>query len=165
MMLCSTRATLAQGADTGVLASDADRTFCPMSSKAARRRRREQQRLRELEGLAPDPQHVACADADLASIDSLLDDAADVLCELVAAAATARERWPAMSETDELRAVLEAVRNVATDSRTKLATVRDRATQFRDEHHHLHVAGGRIVRMAPVEDDSWREDAADDIPF
>jgi hypothetical protein len=136
-----------------------------MSSKAARRRRREQQRIRELEALAPDPQHVACADADLASIDSLLDDAADALCELAAAAATARERWPAMSETDELRAVLEAVRNVATESRTKLATASDRTARFRDAHHHLHVSGGRVVRMAPVEDDSWREGAADDIPF
>jgi hypothetical protein len=82
-----------------------------------------------------------------------------------AAAASARESWPAGADADELRAVLEAVRNVATESWTKLATVRDRATRFRDEHHHLHVAGGRIVRMAPVEDDSTREDAADDLPF
>ena len=136
-----------------------------MSNRAARRHRREQRRLREREALAPDPQHVACADADLASIDCLLDDAADALSELAAAAASARERWPAVDETDELRAVLEAVRTVATQSRAALANARDRTTRFREEHHHLHVAGGRLVRMAPVDDESWREDASDDIPF
>lgn len=136
-----------------------------MSNRAARRHRREQRRLRELEALAPDSQHVACADADLASIDCLIDDAAEALYELSTTAASAREHWPAGAETDELRAVLEAVRNVASECRTKLATARDRATRFREEHHHLHVAGGRLVRMAPVEDDSWREDASDDIPF
>jgi len=135
-----------------------------MSNKAARRRRREQQRLRELEALAPDPEHVACADADLASIDGLLDDADDVLRELAGAAASARESWPAAAETDELRAVFEAVRNVAAESRSRLATARDRAARFRDAEHHLHVHGGRVTRMAPVvADDAF--DATDDIPF
>lgn len=134
-----------------------------MSNKAARRRRREQQRLRELESLAPDPHHVACADAELASIDGLLDDADDLLRELACAAVSAREHWPAMAETDELRAVLEAVRNVAAESRTRLAAARGSAHRFRDEHHHLHVAGGRVVRMAPVEEGAG--DPNDDIPF
>src|SRR5262245_39346320 len=136
-----------------------------MPNRAARRRRREQRRLRELEALAPDPQHVACADADLASIHCLIDDAAEALYELSAAVTSAREGWPALAATDELREVFEAVRDVAAECRTKLATPRDRAMRFRDEHHHLHVEGGRLVRMAPVEGDSWREDASDDIPF
>jgi hypothetical protein len=136
-----------------------------MSSKSARRRRRALQRLRELEVVAPDDEHVACADADLASIDGLLDDANDVLAELAAAATHAREAWPATAETDELRAVFEAVRNVAADSRSKVSTARDRATRFRDSHRHLHVAGGRVVRMAIVEDEAMHEHPNDDIPF
>lgn len=98
-------------------------------------------------------------------IDGLLDDADDVLRELAGTAAGAHDSWPAMDDTDELRAVLDAVRNVANESRTKLATARDRATRLRDAHHHLHVSGGRVVRMVPAEDDARHEGPDDDIPF
>jgi hypothetical protein len=134
-----------------------------MSGKSARRRRRDQHRLRALDTGAPDPQHVACADSDLAWIDGLLDDALDAVHELAVTAAQAREGWPATTDTDELRAVLDAVRNAAGECRTRLTTARDDVTRLRDDHHHLHVAGGRIVRMAPVEGDASGPD--DDIPF
>jgi hypothetical protein len=135
-----------------------------MSNKAARRRRRQQQRLRELEDVPPELDHVACADADLASIDGLLDDAHDVLHELAGAAASARQSWPPEAETDELRALLEAVHHAATESRNKLAAARERAARYRDAEHHLHVLGGRVVRMVPVVEDEAC-DATDDIPF
>lgn len=61
-------------------------------------------------------------------------------------------------------AVLEAVRSVANESRAALAAVRDRATHYRDSSGHLHVAGGRIVRMV-VAEDQRSGDCDDDIPF
>src|SRR4051812_15582131 len=102
---CERRRSAASSCAT--LLSEAEATFCPMPNKAARRRNREQRRLRAHESLAPDPGYVACAAADLASIDGQLDDACEALRELAGAAAHARDGWPATAETDELRAVLE----------------------------------------------------------
>jgi len=134
-----------------------------MSNKAARRRHREQQRLRALESLPKEDRHVACADAEVAAIDDLLDEAGEILRELAWAATNARERWPATADTDELRAMLDAIRGVAAECRTKLAATGDRITRFHDAHPHLHIAGGRVVRMVPVQDDASGPD--DDIPF
>ena len=134
-----------------------------MSNKAARRRNREQRRLRALASPAPDPGYVACAAADLASIDSQLDDACDALRELAGTAASVREGWPATAETDELRAVFEAVRQVAAECRTRLAAAGDRVLRLRETQDHLHVAGTRVVRLVPVVDDA--SDPDDDLPF
>lgn len=134
-----------------------------MASKAARRRNREQRRLHAQEPAYEPEERVACADVDLATIDGLLDDAADVLTELLVAASQACETWPAAAETDELRAVFAAVRTAATESRAELVAIRLRAAQCRDDGLHLHVVGDRITRMVLAADD--RDIPDDDIPF
>jgi hypothetical protein len=94
----------------------------------------------------------------------LVGDATDVLIELATAAASARDSWPASEvDAEQLRAVFEAVRNAANESRAALAAVRARAIPYRDSSRHLHVAGGRIVRMV-VAGDQRTDDSNDDIP-
>lgn len=109
---------------------------------------------------------VACADAQLAMTRALIDDATDVLAELSAHAALARDAWPAGPGTDELRAVFEAARSVAIQCCTTLNAARDRAARSQDDDRHLHVLGGRVVEMAVVAAPGPAPDGPDDdIPF
>jgi hypothetical protein len=142
-----------------------------MSSKGARRRQRERERRREyaavrqLQDLPTDDEHVACADAHLALTRALVDDATELLSELADHAAVSRDAWPIVPAADELRAVFEAVRGIAIESRTKLLAAHDRAARFLDGDHHLHVVGGRVVRMVVADAEAGPDDASDDIPF
>jgi hypothetical protein len=143
-----------------------------MSSKSRRRRerelRRERERERELEErharLAPD--HVACADADLAVVTALLEDALEVLHELATSGAQLGRQWPSDPEVGELRVALEEVREAALGCRDRLGAVHDRIQRLRQDDDHFHLVGERVVRMAAVEV-ARSEDAAieDDIPF
>jgi len=144
-----------------------------MPGKGARRRQRERaqrrdaERIREFEDV-PDYGHVACADADLYGLDTALEDAAEVLTELIVAASRSRDAWPVVAAADEIRAVFEAVRSVAAESRVKLAEVRDRVVHFREHEDHLHVAAGQVVRMVVAGSEPRRDgpvEDLEDLPF
>jgi hypothetical protein len=128
-----------------------------MGSKARRKRaraiRRERERERELEEeyarLAPD--HVACADADLALVMEHLEDVFDVLHDVVTTGAQVREHWPPDPAVGELHVVLEELRETALACRDRLGVVHDRLQRLRNREDHFHLVGDRVVRMAVVE--------------
>ena len=111
---------------------------------------------------------MVCADADLAVLAALLDEATELLTELGATASAARDGWPIVPQTDELRGLFEAARNTAIDSRAKLMTLHDRVGRYRETGRHYHVAGGRVVRMVALADEASPSPSPypdEDIPF
>lgn len=148
-----------------------------MSSKARRRRRQQQERQRQQQGrrrffeegardeVEPPRESVACADADLALIDVMLDEVLDVLTDLRDVSAGSYEEWPDVPQASELRAVFDSVRTISADCRSKLFAARDRVERFKDGGNHLHVIGERVVQLAVVDAEHSSSHPDDDIPF
>jgi hypothetical protein len=150
-----------------------------MSSKARRRRKQqqEQQRRRQQQGarrffeegarddVESPRESVACADADLALIDGMLDEVLEVLTDLRDISAGSYEDWPDVPEASELRAVFDFVRTISADCRSKLFAARDRVERFKDGGNHLHVIGERVVQLAVVNAEHSSSHPDDDIPF
>jgi hypothetical protein len=115
------------------------------------RRERERERALDEEYASLDVDHVACADADLASVTAHLDDALDVLQELAASGAQIRRHWPPAPEVGEIHVALEELHEAALVCRDRLGVVRGRIQRLRDADDHFHVVGDRVMRMSPVE--------------